>query len=38
MKVDKVAKPSTMLPNNIPVDEKDNKNFHFVFTMTKTGK
>lgn len=34
IKVDKVAKPSVILSGNI-TDEKDPKNFHYIYTMTK---
>lgn len=33
--VDKVAKPSVILSGQI-IDEKDPKNYHYIYTMTKT--
>ncbi len=36
--VNKVAKPSSMVSSNINADEKDPKNFHYVYTMVKGGK
>jgi hypothetical protein len=32
--VDKVGKPSSMISSSI-TDEKDPKNFHYIYTMTK---
>ena len=38
IKIDKIAKPSSMIATNLVVDDKDSKNFHFIYTMTKYGK
>jgi hypothetical protein len=38
IKVDKVAKPSSMISANVNSDDKDPKNFHYIFTMSKLGK
>lgn len=36
--VDKVAKPSSTITNNINPDDKDPKNFHYIFVMKKGDK
>ena len=37
--MDKVAKPSSMISSNINnPDEKDPKNFHYIYIMTKGKK
>lgn len=34
-KIDKIAKPSANVTQNLNVDENDAKNFHYIYTMTK---
>jgi hypothetical protein len=36
--VEKVAKPSKMIAYNINPEEKDSKNFHYVYIMIKKAK
>jgi ubiquinone/menaquinone biosynthesis C-methylase UbiE len=38
IQVHKVAKPSSQLASTINADDKDPKNFHYVFTMSKEKK